>query len=234
MTNILNITGLSVSYGSNEVLKDINFILKSGSVTAITGRNGCGKTTLFKSITGQVKPAAGEIQFANRNLIGLPSWRRARNGIAWTAQSVSSEIHLTPMELLGLATNSENQNNLVSLLPAISPVSDVLLNFIDRPWKNLSFGQRKLVSFAVSANTAPDLLLLDEPVAGLSPKFVELIAESIASLASLGTIIAYIEHNHNFIQDTAEEVAVLAEGRFVHRGHPNCAFDMPHVIEALI
>jgi ABC-type branched-subunit amino acid transport system ATPase component len=218
--------GISKAFGARQVLDDLSLDCPAGTITGIVGRNGSGKSTLLRGLTGQLALDRGEVLLNGRRLPSEPAWRRARRAMAWTFQDVSAPIGMRVNEMVALARGANTTAPRDGL-------SEALAAFEHQRWSELSFGQRKLAAFAAASARAPKVLLLDEPIAGLSGGYADLVAASLEALKQTGCAIFLIEHDRSFLERHAEHVAVLNQGRIIFAGAPQSAFGSEAVLEAL-
>ena len=205
--------------------------VEAGTITALIGPNGSGKTTTFDLITGNVRPDAGTVHFEGRDITGLPPWQVARLGIARTFQLPRLFAEMTVLENLTAAVRGG------SLRAAIRRALD-LLGFVGldglphAPAASLSYGQRKLVELARVLMLRPRLCLLDEPFAGVNPTLSRAIADRLTALQREGTTLLVVDHDMPLIMGLAETVLVMDMGRVIAAGRPQDIRDDPRVREA--
>lgn len=227
----LEIQDLAKAFGAKSVLAGVSLSCAAGAVTGLIGRNGSGKTTLLRCVTAQLSHDAGVVRLDGEPLHGEPAWKRARRGIAWTFQDLSMPIEA---DVTGLRLAARRAAGRRLTAEAAHPtLSNALEPFASQPWRQLSFGQRKLASLAIALERRPVALLLDEPAAGLSDAFRQTALEAIRAHAADGAVVVVIEHNRTFLSGCADEVAVLSKGAIVFKGSPEAAFTDPAVFEAL-
>jgi branched-chain amino acid transport system ATP-binding protein len=240
---MLVIEKLSFSFPGRTILDGVSVQLRTHAVTCLLGGNGSGKTTLLNLITGFLRPDAGSIRLGETELTHRAPFRISRMGVARTFQDLRLIGKLSVRENILLALTRPADERLVrALLPmgarafchssAIeekagvrsrneSPIStaDTLLaeyfltEVAAQPASEISYGQQKLLTLACCAAMDANLLLLDEPVAGISPEYRERIAERLASLKSAGKTILLIEHQPDFLERVGERFLFLEAGR---------------------
>lgn len=207
---------------------NINLEIEEGRIYAILGGNGSGKTTLFNLITGFHKPGSGKILFKGNDIAGQAPFRINRLGIGRTFQDLRLIAKLTVKENVLLALpNYPTDSWVKALLPSAVFKSDLdsldmfaeriietffLTGVRDSPATEISFGQQKLLNLACCVANGAQMLLLDEPVAGISPQYRDLITTLILELKQEGKTILMIEHNTDFIAATAERFLFLGDG----------------------
>lgn len=223
---------LSFSFPSRTILDGASFQLRPGAITCLLGGNGSGKTTLFNLITGFLRPDAGSIGFGATELTGKAAFYISRLGVGRTFQDLRLIGKLSVRENVLLALPKHPGENLGrALLPPYlhrerdaadrRKASALLVEYFlaevaDQPASEISYGQQKLLTLACCAAMDASLLLLDEPVAGISPEYREHIAERLASLKAAGKTILLIEHQPDFLERTGDAFLFLQAGR-LHR-----------------
>ena len=228
---LLELRQITVSFDGFLALRDLNLSLQPGELRAVIGPNGAGKTTFLDVITGKTPPTQGDVVFKGRSLLGTSEHRIARLGIGRKFQSPRVFEKLTVQENLALAVSrpkqpwpllfgglSAGQRDRVHHLMGIvnlQPRAD---------WKagSLSHGQKQWLEIAMLVGQDPDLLLVDEPVAGLTDEETDLTADLLKSLAGEHTVLV-IEHDMEFIRRLESPVTVL------HQGHVLCEGTMDQV-----
>nr|VFJ43661.1 MAG: amino acid/amide ABC transporter ATP-binding protein 1, HAAT family [Candidatus Kentron sp. DK] len=226
---VLTIENLDKHFGHVAVLRGVSAVLLPGTVTAFVGPNGAGKTTLFHAITGDLAPDAGTVTLHGNPITGLAPWKVARKGIGKMFQDVRVFDNLTITENVLLALHDHGgQSAWMSLVksPSRRKRETALMEEAeswleragvespyDRPAELLSFGNKKLLALARLMAGRFDVLLLDEPTAGVSPVMVDRIADIIGQLTARGMTIALIEHNFSFVGQVAEWTYLLRDGR---------------------
>ncbi len=225
----LAVEGLNFGFPGRTILDRVSFRLRPGTITCLMGGNGAGKTTLFNLITGFLKPAAGSISLGPAELNGRPAYRIARAGVARTFQDLRLIGKLSVYENILLALPSHPGEHLArALLPpgfhrqrdaahrdkAESLLAEFFLEAVARqPASEISYGQQKLLTLACCAAMDAGLLLLDEPVAGISPEYRELLAGRLAAFKAAGKTILLIEHQPDFLEKTGDAFLFLDRGQ---------------------
>lgn len=228
MTNnkILDIQNLTVNFDGFKALNQLNFNMDAGELRTIIGPNGAGKTTFLDVITGKVQPTQGRVLFKGQNLRNVPEYKIARRGIGRKFQTPRVYLNLTVRENLDLACN-RNKNVFPTLLrrpPAAERRSTAgLLETIglvakaDLSAALLSHGEKQRLEIGMLVAQSPDLLLVDEPVAGLTDEETENIGALLLELAKSHSIIV-IEHDMEFVRQIARKVTVLHQGSVLCEG----------------
>jgi ABC-type branched-subunit amino acid transport system ATPase component len=214
----------------------------AGSITALIGPNGSGKTTVFNLIDGTMAAQAGEVWFGGRRIDGLPPWRRAHRGLARTFQITRLFPEMTVLENVVAPLPSFSFRQLTA--GAVSGVeaerAEELLEFVgmsgfrDQPARALSYGQQKLVELAQVLMVDPELIMLDEPAGGINPTLTDRIAGMIRELSARGKTFLIVEHNMPFVLGLCSPVLVLARGRTISRGSPEEVQRDPKVLDAYL
>lgn len=241
-TPLLEIHDVSVSFDGFFALTDLSLSLLPGELRSIIGPNGAGKTTFLDVITGKVKPLKGTVSFRGDSLIGLSEHQITRRGIGRKFQTPRVFENLEVIRNLELAA-SPAKNPLHLLTQPISPaVRDEVQRLLDyvglAPYAkvqagSLSHGQKQWLAIAMLVAQSPQVLLLDEPVAGLTDEETVRTAELIKSLAGEHTVVV-IEHDMEFIRDLNAPVTVLHQGSVLTEGSLDAVRADPRVIEVYL
>jgi ABC-type branched-subunit amino acid transport system ATPase component len=225
-------TGIHIAFGDHVVLDDVSFSLDPGGITCLLGGNGSGKTTLFNVISGFLRPDSGSVRLGGVDLTQCAPYRIAQLGIARTFQDLRLIGKFTVLENLLLANPRHPGERFTwALMPqyilqkrdtddlrkANALISEYFLaDVADRPASEISYGQQKLLTLACCAAMDAPLLLLDEPVAGISPQYRECIVNRLSSFRKAGKTILLIEHQTDFLEQTGDAFLYLQTGR-LHR-----------------
>ena len=242
MAPILEIDNLTVSFDGFKALNELNFSMEEGELRTIIGPNGAGKTTFLDVITGKVQPTEGEVRFKGRNLKSLSEHKIARFGIGRKFQTPRVYLNLTPRENLELACN--RSKNVFASLFKPTPSGEKLtvkglLETIGLVAKSdikaglLSHGEKQWLEIGMLVAQSPDLLLVDEPVAGLTDEETMLTGDLLLSLAESHSIIV-IEHDMEFVRQIATTVTVLHQGSRLCEGTMDEVQNDPRVIEVYL
>ena len=221
---MLAIQGLNQYYGGSHILRDIALTVPAGKCTALLGRNGVGKTTLLKSITGRVPIRTGRILLGEgdhqQDIAQQPMHQRARAGIAYVPQGREIFARLTVEENLrmGLANQPAGTpipNELFDLFP-------VLKTMLQRRGGDLSGGQQQQLAIARALATQPKLLILDEPTEGIQPSVIKDIGRVIQQLIARGNMtILLVEQYYEFAEALADYYVVMSRGEIIKQGAGN-------------
>ena len=242
---LLEVKGLAKSYGAIRAVQGVSFTLDKGEILGIIGPNGSGKTTLFNMILGQLRPDAGLVRFAGRDITGAPPLAIAEAGIGRTFQSLQVFGSLTARENLIAAAQEAHGTRMSRLFgPADAGCTAQAQVFIDRfrlqrvadlKAGTLSYGQQTLIDLAMAFVSEPGLVMLDEPAAGVNPTLVEDIRQMLeAQNKERGTTFVVIEHNMDFVMKLCHRVIVMAEGLVIAAGKPAEVQNDPLVISAYL
>ena len=241
MTALLGIEGLTKRFGGVAAVDGCSFAIEEGSVTALIGPNGSGKTTAFNLITGYLPADAGTVTFAGRAVRRPDPTRLARAGLARTFQRARVFSELTVLENLAVALQQPWRSLLRQALGrAERERADALVEEFgltrvahDRAG-SLSFGQRKLLEFASLLMGEPRLVLLDEPAAGVNPVMVEAIERHIRDLNARGLTFLVVEHDMHLVMRLSDTVIVLDHGTTIATGTPLEVQRDPLVLDAYL
>jgi ABC-type branched-subunit amino acid transport system ATPase component/ABC-type branched-subunit amino acid transport system permease subunit len=239
---LLEVRGLDKRFGGVRAVDDCSFAVPEGSITALIGPNGSGKTTAFNLIDGTMRPTAGEVWFDGRRIDGWRPWRRAHLGIGRTFQITRLFRDMTVLEnvVAPLRSFSWRQLNAVAVSGPEAARAEELLDFVgmgryrDQPAAALSYGQQKLVELAQVLMLEPKLVLLDEPAGGINPTAIERMGEMIRGLNRQGTTFLIVEHNMPFVLGLCDPVLVLARGTCICDGPPEVVHRDPRVLDAYL
>jgi urea transport system ATP-binding protein len=236
-TNILEIENVTVSFDGFKALNNLNFSLQSGELRVIIGPNGAGKTTFLDTITGKVQPTSGQV-FKGKNLRNYSEDKIARMGIGRKFQTPRIYQKLTVRENLTLAGNPQknlwstllgkstpqSQREVVLLLETIglTPKADLVAGM-------LSHGEKQRLEIGMLVAQSPELLLVDEPVAGLTDEETAEVGDLLIELAKKHSVIV-IEHDMEFVRQIAQQVTVLHEGTVLCEGRMEQVQTDPRVI----
>jgi urea transport system ATP-binding protein len=239
---LLQMRGVSVSFDGFWALKDLDLDLLPGELRAVIGPNGAGKTTFLDVITGKVRPTRGDVLFRGRSLVGIPEHRIARLGIGRKFQTPRVIENLTvghnldlavkgshgPFTLLFGRLSVQQRQRVQELLAVVG-----LERHVAQQAGSLSHGQKQWLEIAMLLAQDPELLLVDEPVAGLSDEETELTGKLLRSLAGDHTVLV-IEHDMDFIRELQAPVTVLHEGHVLCEGSMDVVQNDPRVIEVYL
>ena len=211
---MLQVKDLHVAYGQSEALHGISFDGKSKETIAIMGRNGMGKTTLFKSLMGVLPIKSGAVQVSGQDISRLESYQRVAQGIAYVPQGRMIFPTLTVEENIQTGLENSRTRRIPEDIYALFPV---LWDMRSRKGGNLSGGQQQQLAIARALVTEPKVLLLDEPTEGIQPSIIKDIAKALNEIRKLRDItIVVSEQVLSFAMDVADRLFVIEGGRLVH------------------
>jgi branched-chain amino acid transport system ATP-binding protein len=248
----LQVEGLEKRFGGITAVDGATFGVERGTLTGLIGPNGAGKSTTFNLITGVHTPDAGRVRFAGEDITGLSTHRIARRGLVRTFQIARELGGMTVIENMLLAPQGQSGEALWrSVTPgARGGVVREEEDLIEQVWETLDFfdiehlaaeeagglsgGQRKLLEMARALLTDPDVLLLDEPFAGVNPSLERRLLDQIHRLQEQGYTFLLVEHDMDLIMEHCEHVIVMHQGTILTQGSPAEVRSNEDVIEAYL
>ena len=248
--NLISVNNLKKSFGGLKAVDVQELSFKEGELTSIIGPNGAGKTTFFDLISGFQNADSGSIFLKDKDISNAQPYKIARMGMVRTFQLTKVFDRMTVMEnLLFSGSNIKNDSFLRSFIKLNSQklyesnlrekaneiMNDLNIGHMANSYaRELSGGQKKLLELARSIINEPEILLLDEPLAGVNPKLAEDILSLITKLSDSGITIVMVEHNIEAVMKISERIVVLAEGSLIADGIPNEIRTNSNVIEAYL
>jgi ABC-type branched-subunit amino acid transport system ATPase component/ABC-type branched-subunit amino acid transport system permease subunit len=229
---ILTATDIGLRYGGVVALDGVSFTARKGEILGLIGPNGAGKTTLIDSISGYARPT-GTVALGDRSLDGMPPHRRSRQGLGRTFQGVELYDDLTVRENVLVGTNAavdRMDDRALDELFGVLQLTDVA----ERPVSDLSQGQRQLVSVARALGGRPDLVLLDEPAAGLDSSESRWLGERLRGVRAEGVTVIIVDHDMSLVLDICDRIVVLDLGRVIAIGTPDEIKRDPNVVRAYL
>jgi branched-chain amino acid transport system ATP-binding protein len=239
---LLEVRGLTKHFFRLSALSDVSLSVEPGELLGLIGPNGSGKTTLFNCVTGVLRPSAGQIRFKDEDIRGLTADRVYRRGIARTFQLIQLFPEMTVLENMLLAAQEREGTMLRRLLRreggAMADRAHELLEYLGiasletHLASNLSYGQQKLLDFGMVLMSRPEVILLDEPLAGVNPTMIKSLVGHIQALNRLGHTFVVIEHNMEVVMSLCRRIVVLSQGERIAEGTPAEVADNPLVLDA--
>ena len=227
MTALLDVQDVVRTFGAVRAVDGASFAVEERSITGLIGPNGAGKSTLFATIAGALKPDSGQIVFDGARIDRQPSHRVARAGVVRTYQAARVLTRMTLLDNLLLASMLERAREMLVLVRLESHAHEYA--------GTLSGGQRKLLDLARVLMLEPSLVLLDEPMAGVSPALrVELLEHILAVRRDRKITFLIVEHDLDFVMRAADRVVVMNEGRVLVVGTPDEVRTNEQVVDAYL
>jgi branched-chain amino acid transport system ATP-binding protein len=245
MSRVLEVDNLKKNFGGIAAVDGVSFHVEEGEILGIIGPNGCGKSTLFNCILGQLAPNDGEVNLDGRVVTGLRPCDLNRLGVSRTFQLLQVFPKLSVRENLILAGQEHRGTMLSRLLgpsdAGLNEAAEEMMRFFKldglagEPAGGLSYGQQKLLDAAMAFMGGPRLVLLDEPAGGVNLTMLADLKERLAAInREKGATFVVIEHNMEFVMSLCARVVVMAEGRVLAEGSPDEIRANPAVIEAYL
>ena len=241
---MLYVDGLHKSFDGFKAVNDARLQVAQGEVVAVIGPNGAGKTTLFNLVTGQLVPDAGVIRFKDENIAGLAPDKVCHKGISRSYQVVNLFTRLTVFENVQIAVLSRRRNTFNLLRPAktmaVTETREILnsvglLGQAEMTSGTLSHGDQKVLEIAVALGNRPELLILDEPTAGMSPEETAVTLRLMKRLSGeLGLTILFCEHDMGLVFSVANRIMVMQHGCSIVEDTPEAVRSNPQVREAYL
>lgn len=236
MTDLLNLRSVSAAYGKGQVLWDVAFDLKAGDAATVLGRNGVGKTTLMKTIMGQIPVSGGYIYWHGEEVTAMSAYQRARAGVGFVPQGRHVFPHLTVRENLEVGLSALARKGFAGPKKVPDMVFDLfpkLTEIAHRKAGVLSGGEQQQLAIGRALAGHPQLLLLDEPTEGIQPNIVQQIEDALLRVRKeLNVAILIVEQNLDFAWSFADRYFVMQRGRMVREGRTDqdSADDVAHLV----
>lgn len=244
--NLLQTNSISVNFGGLWAVNDVDIKVNKGEIFGIIGPNGAGKTTLFNLLTGFLRPSKGSIFFKGKNVTGLKPYKIAKRGLIRTFQVTSLFPNLTCEESVVLGQHLKAKGNLWHALIKSKHYREEVKRLRNRARellaflgmedmssviaKNLPFGDERKLEIAIALACEPDLLLFDEPAAGMSPSASTDLVKTVYALRDEGITMLIVEHNMRVVMEVCDRIAVLNFGKKITEGPPEVIANDPKVI----
>ena len=248
MSGVLSVDRVTKHFYGVAALQDITFDVAPGELLSIIGPNGSGKTTLFNIITGFLRADRGRIRLHDHDITGAPPHAIARKGLVRTFQDVRLFSSLSALDNLRLAVQQHQEENVLARflwMPGVrrleAQATERALGLLESfglsahahtPAGLLSYGQRKLLEFAIAIMPEPEIVLLDEPAAAVNPTMINALKEHVVAYNQAGHTVMLIEHNMGVVMDISHRVLVLDSGQLIAAGPPEVVRENPLVLEA--
>ncbi|MDJ0955602.1 MAG: ABC transporter ATP-binding protein [Arenicellales bacterium] len=248
--SLLEITGLSKSFGGVQAVQELEYTVESGKIHSIIGPNGAGKTTLFNMVTGIFKPSSGEVHFNGQDVTGLPVHELAALGISRSFQNLQVFFNMTVLENVMVGRHLHCRREfLQSLLhtPAITRSDEGarhraaellewvgLKAYVGDHADSLPYGALKRMEIARALACEPKLLLLDEPAAGLNNKETQEINELIQQISERGITVVLVEHDMRLVMGVSDHILVMDHGKKLAEGTAAEVRENPDVVAAYL
>ncbi|MBI5075375.1 MAG: ABC transporter ATP-binding protein [Nitrospirae bacterium] len=247
---LLEVRAVSKRFGGIRAVEDVTFSVKQGMILSIIGPNGAGKTTLFNCLTGFMRPTKGSIIFSDNTISNLSADRISRLGISRTFQNIRLFKAMSVIENVMVAQHAKIRSG---LLPIIAHAPSFLHEeasvrqtafeylaflgleaFADQAAGNLPYGAQRRLEIARAMASEPQLILLDEPTAGMNPLETDEMMATIRKMQEMGKTIILIEHDMKFVMGISDRIIVLDHGVKIAEGSPHEVKNNPLVIEAYL
>ncbi len=213
---LLKLEKVQTHIGPYHILHGVDFEVPEGGVTMLLGRNGAGKTTTLRTIMGMWTASQGKVIFDGRDITDMSTPEIARHGIAYVPENMGVFTDLTVRENMVLAARDAKLDS--ARLDWIFTYMPALKKFWEQQAGLLSGGQKQMLSIARAMVEPRRLLLVDEPSKGLAPAIIQNLVEAFKALKQTGTTVLLVEQNFNFAKSVGDTVAVMDNGKVVHRG----------------
>lgn len=226
---ILDVTDVTKRFGELVAVDDVSFGIERGTFVGLIGPNGAGKSTLFNLITGVLSPTSGSVHFDGKDITGNALRKNAERGLVRTFQETRVLERMTVRENLLIASQLTDspESRAQELLETIE-----LADKQDTLARDLSFGQQKLISISQVLMLEPELILLDEPLAGVNPTMENKILEIMRSQLERGKTFVLVEHDMDVVMSECDDVVVMESGSVLTRGPPSTVQQNERVLEA--
>jgi branched-chain amino acid transport system ATP-binding protein len=249
---LLQVDGVTLAFGGVRALTGVGFDVAPGSITAVIGPNGAGKTSLFNTISGFYRPSNGHVRFKGRDITHLPAPQRAKMGLGRSFQNIALFRGMTVLDNIKLGRHAHLKSNVLDALFYLgrarreeaalrADIEERIIDFLEidhirhAPVSALSYGLQKRVEMARALAMQPEILMLDEPVAGMNREETEDMARFILDVREeWGVTVLMVEHDMGMVMDLSDHVVVLNFGQVIAQGAPATVQADPEVIRAYL
>jgi lipopolysaccharide export system ATP-binding protein len=219
---ILSVSNLSKKIKNKSIIENINFVVNRSEILGLLGPNGAGKTTTFYTIAGLIKPSEGKIFFNKKNVTDMPMHNRSKLGMSYLPQESSIFLNLSVKHnILGLAQLASPDTNLIKNIFDEVVEEFNLSKILNQKGRELSGGQRRRVEIARCLVTKPNMILMDEPFAGIDPIAVDDIKKILNKLVTKDISILITDHNVGAALEICNRALILSEGKILAEGSTN-------------
>lgn len=250
MTALLEVRGLSKRFGGLTAVDDLSFELERGRIMGLIGPNGAGKTTVFNLVSGRFPPTSGDVLFKGMSVRRVPPHRRVHMGMVRTFQSTTLYHDATVFENVIRGCAARQRSGFWSSLPGTRAAREdqnrlrdralELIDFVelstarDDLARNLPYGHQRALGVAIGLATEPELIMLDEPVAGMNPGETAQMARLIQRVNESGTTVLVVEHDMSFVMNLCQRIVVISNGKKIAEGTPDVVQRHPDVVQAYL
>lgn len=233
--SLLEVQRLSKNFRGLAAISDVTFAIEAGSITSIIGPNGAGKSTMFNLITGYLAPTAGEVRFRDRRITGMATNRIAELGVARAFQIARPFRELSVYEnvRIGSLFGKAGARDVAATTQRALELAS-LADLAEQPAAALTVGQLRHLEVARAIATRADLLLADEPCAGLNPTETAAMIDVLRQVRKNGVTVVLVEHDMPSVMEVSDRVLVLDAGRLIADGTPKQVANDPKVIAAYL
>lgn len=250
MSALLEVRNLSKRFGGLTAVDDLSFELQQGCVMGLIGPNGAGKTTVFNLVSGRFQPSSGDILFKGQSVRNVPPHQRVQLGMVRTFQSTTLYHEASVFENVLRGCAARQRPGLWGYIPGTSEAAATerktreralaLIDFVelsaarDELARNLPYGHQRALGVAIGLATEPELIMLDEPVAGMNPGETAQMAQLIRRVNEGGTTVLVVEHDMSFVMNLCQQIVVISNGRKIAEGVPEAVQKNADVVQAYL
>ncbi|RWR10371.1 ABC transporter ATP-binding protein [Siminovitchia fortis] len=247
---LLEVNGLTKSFGGVVAVNDVDFHLNPGEIVAVIGPNGAGKTTLFNMITGVLPPTSGKVYFSGKEITGKQPFQIAKAGVTRTFQNLQVFENMTVVENVMTGVHCRLKTGFLASgfrLPLVrreeKQAFDIAMHYLKKVGiadlahedsKVLPYGNQRLLEIARAAASSPKLILLDEPMAGLNPQESAQLVQVIRQMREEGMSFLFVEHDMETVMGISDRIVVIDYGKKIAEGTPAEIYENEKVIAAYL